>query len=534
MIYAVVLWFILVIVLVIIVTLYETSLKRKLKNNQANVQNIPKFSMALEYHVDAITPDTNLNGDGNTAGGGDLYDCSATSLHKCDIDDARTLFGCKELMVTCTHFEKDTPYIDKVNDKTIIIPKNQSPTEGYALAIRVLADSCNPYHGDLVLVALSTTSNEYMMICACKNPGYIGNTTVLGNCTSVFICDGKLVDIDKPLDQVECVCAQSDKNVRYDDGVPVCKPMSVTDANEKYPDDWSHIVPWNSDRVTNTSNFNKTIIGNLRTKLLLDPCRSSIDNTTIEIPNGKRNELTNECNFLDYGYPIQANLFDDSMWTALLPPPAKRPDGGTYPPYKRTFIDGALITGIYDILRFSDRINAVDRLYGIRVASMPDDSPITKEKAGRVVIVPPAGISLGKNQVLHITALEKTFMAPACIDYWPTYSCHFTYHYGYDYDGLSVAKNEPLHGGFWWNYDDWISAESMVETAIDKDRHADGFAFTANAFELMPNVQPYGFQWCSPSGYQYNYDNKLMNHTCSGVIVFKNSDDWKKHLQVKT
>lgn len=534
MIYTAVVWLILIVFLVVILVLYETSIKKKLNANHDRARDIPKFSMDLQFHVDPITLNTDISKGGNTAGGNNGYDCNATSLHTCDINDSRTLFGCKELMVTCTHFANDTQYIDRKNDKPVIIPKNKTATEGYALAIRVLASACNPYHGDLVLVSLNDDSDEYMMICSCKNPGYIGNDTLLGNCTTTYICNGHVVDIDKPLDKLECVCAQTDKSVRYDDGVPVCKPMTVQEANEKYPVDWSHIVPWNSTRLTQTSNFTKTISGNLRTKLLLDPCLSSAHDTSIAIPNAQRNTLTNECNYLDYGYPIVTRLLDDTMWTKMLPPPGKRPDGGTYPPYKRTFIDGAIITGKYDLIRFSDRIDGIDRLYGLRVENMPDDSLISLEQKGRVVLQPPNGISLGQQQVINISAIPITFRAPKCNTYWPTYTCQFMYHYGYDYNSLPVARNDPVPGGYLWNYQTWIDAESMVETALDKDRHADGVALKSSSFEAMPNIRPYGFQWCTSNGYDFDVANNRNIHTCSGVIVFKNAQDFKLHQQVKT
>jgi hypothetical protein len=38
------------------------------------------------------------------------YDCNPKSLKICLIDDPTTLLGCKELVVRCVHFDKDTEY----------------------------------------------------------------------------------------------------------------------------------------------------------------------------------------------------------------------------------------------------------------------------------------------------------------------------------------------------------------------------------------------------------------------------------------
>lgn len=544
MIYTVIVWILLIVVLVIIIFQYENRVSKHISNDRHSKASIPKFAMNLEFRVDPITNTDKFknvgedNNTGTSVGSHNEYDCNAKSLHRCDIDDATTLFGCRELMVKCQHFDVDTPYIDGSNEEPITIPRNNKPNEGYALAIRILADSCNPYHGDLVLVALASTSNEYMMICSCKNPGYVGNDHLLGNCSELNVCDGRVIDINKPLDELECACEPTEKNIRYDDGAPVCKPMTVQEANERYPDDWSHIVPWTSDRRTHRNNFNPTIRGNLRTRELLDPCLSSAHDTTIAIPNARRNDLTNECNFLDYGYPILNTMLDDIKWQARLPPPRKHEtEKFDLPPTKRRFIGGALATGKYELIRFSDQISNIDRIYGLRVASMPADSLITKEASGSVVLVPPTGLSLGKDQVLNITATPKMFVAPKCENTWPTFACGFAQYYGGEYLGLPTSKGRPVPGGFLWSYEHWTDAEYMVDEALDKTVHNDGWALKSKAFDNMTPASIYGFQWSTAEAAKHDAqtDDEGGGYTGgNGVLVFATPSDFTLHRQVKT
>lgn len=103
----------------------------------------------------------------------------------------------------------------------------------------------------------------------CKNPGYIGSENVLDSCTTVHICGGKIDDINQP----------------------VCKPLTELGANEKF-DDWSHIVPWSSDRLIDKRVYNATVRDNLKTACLLDPCTNSLTDTTQTTPGAYYNEVS--------------------------------------------------------------------------------------------------------------------------------------------------------------------------------------------------------------------------------------------------
>lgn len=554
MLFTIIVWVLLIIVLTLVIVSYEQTTAAHLKRGRDNLtaETLPKFSMNLAFTVDPMTSSKQLISDSiisNVIGEGNEHDCNATSLHKCDITDARTLFGCRELMVKCQHFDVDTPYIDNTgnNDETgqqkppIIIPRNDAPNEGYALAIRVLADSCNPYHGDLVLTSLNPTSKEYMMVCSCKNPGYIGNEHLLGNCTTLYVCNGHVDNINRPLNQIECACKATENSVRYDDGVPVCKEMTVLEANTRYPDDWSHIVPWTSNRRTVRSNFNNTIRDNLRTRELLDPCLSSADDMTVEIVSARRNPITNECNLVDSGYPLLIDIADSSKWRNRLPPRRKVPGtNDDEPPRKRRFVTAVLATGTYEQIRFSDRIDSIDRIYGLRVKDMPANSLITKEAPGqRVVLHPPDGISFGSDQAINIVSLRRQFVSPKCTAQWPSFRCSFSDHFTYYYLDLPSASGTRVPMGFWWNYETWEYAEYMVSRAIDKTLERDGYALRYDAFENMTNIRPYGFLFSTKAASDYDRELLLKDKTAgvnvgNGVLVFRLKSDYDKHVQVRT
>lgn len=432
------------------------------------------------------------------------YDCNAKNLKLCDINDPTTLFGCKELIVKCHHFEKDTEFIN--NNESTIIPKNKSPTEGYALAITTISESCNPYHGDLTLVTANAESNEYMLICTCKNPGYIGNDDLLGNCTTVYICNGQIDDIDKPLKNINCICDSRQKNVRYDDGLPVCKNLTVREANEMFSDDdWSNIVPWNSNRQIATSDFNKTIAGNLKTSRLLDPCRNSLHDTTIEIPNARYDSSNGTCMLKSYGFPVSNGLLDFRA-------------ANSEPDIPGVSVDAVLATGEYESVRVCDNIAGVRRITGIIVSGLPfsDDMKNTP-----VVLAPKAGIGFNNTSQIGIIAKPKNFIAPKCTGFWPTYECILDNYYGSTYNGLPFPGSRGCPNAFLWGTDSWNNAERMVANGVKKNNR--GLTFDNSAFSKVSHIKPYGIQWVSTSSKQSN-----------GVLEFLEQYDYNIHKKVLT
>lgn len=454
-------------------------------------KEIPKFSVDVQYDPYPSTIDIN-----------NKYDCTADSLRKCDINDSTTLFGCKELIVRCHHFDKDTEYVN--NNETKIIPKNSTPTEGYALAITTIVDSCNPYHGDLTLVTTNDDSNEYMLICSCKNPGYIGNDNILGNCTTVFICNGQIDDIDKNLNDINCKCSEREISMRYEDGLPVCKSMTVKDANERF-DDWSHLVPFNSNRQIDSNKYNVTISGNLKTSRLLDPCQNSIHDTSIEIINGKFDSINGRCVVLDYGLPLSTGLLDH------------HPEDDTVK-IESVSSDCVLATEKYLKARVSDNIAGVRRVNALTVAGLPFAQDLQNTT---VVVVPKHGMSFGKNGQMSITANPDIFNSCRCSGDWPNYSCYVLQYFDHIEDNLTFPGHRLCPSSFFWGQELWNNSEFLVYNGVKFNRN--GLYFDNDAWRKISSILPYGIQWSSGA-----------DSIDSGILSFASPDDFKKHREVMT
>ncbi|ATY70191.1 pif-1 [Tomelloso virus] len=473
-----------IIVIICIIVAVVLVAKGKIKELVFEQKDIPNFSVDLQF--DPYPQTVNIENQ---------YDCNVNSLRVCDINDSTTLFGCKELIVRCHHFDEDTPYIE--NNITTMIPKNATATEGYALAITTIADACNPYHGDMTLVTANAESNEYMLICTCKNPGYIGNETILGNCTTVFICNGKINDIDQPLNSITCVCEKKQKNIRYDDGLPVCKDLLVYEANEMY-DDWSNIVTWNSYRQTDASRYNVTISGNLKTSRLLDSCRSSLHDTTIEIPNASYNATNAQCIVNEAGYPVVNDLLR-----------FKPSDDQKYG------ISAILATGEYQRVRFSDNIAGVRKIYGLVVNGVP----FWKELANSTIVIQPQdGICIGFQSGIAFNS-KTAFVAPLCEGSWPSYSCRYIREKtSRIVGGLAIATGRSCPTAFLWGRDDWTNNEFMVQRSLSYKTDS-GFSLSPIKLSVVAGWHTYGVQW-SPKSSSEN----------TGVLYFSNVADYNIHV----
>lgn len=424
------------------------------------------------------------------------YDCNAKSLRVCLMNDPTTLFGCRELTVRCQHFSKNTEF--KENGKTFEIPKNKSDNEGYALAITHLAEACNPYHGDLVLVTANSESNEYMLICSCKNPGFIGNTLLLNACEEVFICNGKIDDLNKPLNEINCECGSTELSVRYNTGVPVCKAMLVHEANKKY-DDWSPYIRWISDRKINKNIFNNTIQQNLKTSVLLNPCSSSANDLLTPIPGGAYSTLTGTCTYTDYGLPIRNGLLKD---------PAKT--------YAR--IDGAIMTGRYEFLRLSGDNSGVPTFGALRAAMLFVDDARSAD-----MVFPHSISTAGNLSQLRITLRSRAAWGPKCETRvglrWNCYVRNAPEYY--------TQRNLPRFGfedlpTLWSQRELWNAVESLFNDA-----------FPINAKGIY--VDNKRLNDVAGKGYTtMGYGLKLHATGDSGMLSFKNNNDWKVHLNTLT
>lgn len=474
-------------VICIIIALVIIS-KSKIKKLTFTQTEIPNFSIDLTF--DPFPQTVNIENQ---------YDCNVDSLRVCDINDNTTLFGCRELIVRCHHFENDTPYVE--NGETRIIPKNDQATEGYALAITTVADACNPYHGDMTLVAADADSVEYMLVCSCKNPGYIGNESLLGNCTSVFICNGKIDDIDKPLNEIKCVCTSRQTTMRYDDGLPVCKDLLVHEANDLFAD-WANIVPWNSDRQINTSAYNPTIAGNLKTSRLLDPCRNSIHNTEMEIENGAYNTALAQCIMPGSGYPIVNGLLNTLSTDK-----------------DQISISAVLQTGPYERIRFSDNLAGQRKVHGLVVNGMPFSET---HKNTRVVLHPQNGINVGAKSGITLTS-KRLFVAPVCKGSWPSYKCTSIEERDTTVIGdLAISTGRACPGSFLWNKEEWNNTEFMVSGNLTFNPSA-GFGLNTQSFMEVDRLRAYGVQWSPATSNDY-----------TGILYFPQESNYTIHKQTVT
>lgn len=462
--------------------------KNKLKELTFEQKEIPRFSADIQF--DPYPQTVNIENQ---------YDCNVSSLRVCNINDSTTLFGCKELIVRCHHFDEDTPYIE--NNETIIIPKNSTADEGYALAITTIADACNPYHGDMTLVTTDADSSEYMLICTCKNPGYIGNESLLGNCTSIFVCNGKIDNIDQPLNKINCQCDARQTTIRYEDGLPVCKDLLVHEANELYSD-WSNIVPWNSFRQIETSAYNVTISGNLKTSRLLDPCQSSLHDTTIQIPDSQYNSAVSQCVVNESGFPVVNGLLKFTSSDDV-----------------KVGISAILATGNYYKLRFSDNIAGVRKIYGLGVNGLKFSKNYENTK---VVLHPPSDINLAFKTGFSFDSKTK-FVAPTCVGHWPSYSCSsLTEKDTYILGGLALPNARSCPKTFLWGRDDWDNHEQLLVRSVTI-HYPRGYELSSMKLTNVDNLQTYGIQWVPQSSDELN-----------GILAFSDVADYNIHKNVLT
>lgn len=535
----------------------------KLNVAETDVKNAPRFGTDVRF--DPYPSTINVE---------NRYDCNADSLRVCILDDPTTLFGCKELAVRCQHFASDTEY--RVRGTTRTIPKNATPQEGYALAVTTLMESCNPYHGDPVLVAANADSNEYMLLCQCKEPGYIGNVHLLGACDTAFVCDGKVDSIDKPLNKIECKCGPTSTTKRYGDGMPACKKMLVREANERY-DDWSSLVQWNSPRLLETKRFNPTVRDNVRSRFLLNPCTNSLHDTSVLVPNASFREEQNTCRVFDYGYPVRSDLLQSTKPTAdqiksaekdaenrlIEIQPTDRVDansssinpesksrkkrwmstGFTWLPYPETkrikravdpvelkrkkeeavsnlnMIDvgAVLATGRYNRIRFTDNISSKRKLAAIETTlpNVPETANL-----GNVMLQAPEGIGISVQLLIDSPA---TFVAPRCSGSWPSYNCYLEdYFRKYDFN-LPRPGERGIPSDVWfpWNQEQWYRTEELYRRSVLMSSR--GFAIDQEEFTYLPKARTYGIEF-------WHRSTKKLN----GVLSFGDEASYQKHFGVLT
>lgn len=435
-------------------------------------------------------------------------DCNIDTLEKCSMNDPTTLLGCRELLVRCTHFKNDTKYYSN-DDTYVIVPRNVSINEGYALAITNLDQACHHLHGDLVLVTRDSNSSDYMFVCKCKMDGYIGNDTITGNCTTVRICNGKIDNIDQTLDKINCVCANHEENYRYSDMLPICKSMTVQTANDKYTD-WHYLVPWVSDNLLSKNYFNQTVAQNVNTSKLLDPCKHAIHDTLINVPGGRFDTLYKTCVFENSGIPLRTGVL------------MSRDEDGIYnsqqTPNNLDMVDGALYSDDYKQVRVLDGVVG-KRQYAAITADMKLGDYLPKRE---YTVAMPEKTSVGIPGHVQINVRES-LIAPKCEPTFLTYSCKMGDNFKQIVRGVPKPQRDSPPSAFLWGTQDWEEAYDMFETGVVNN--GSGLVLDNSKLDKYKDkLKYYGMRLVTN-----HPDNGIRD---SGMLQLLNDSNYKKHSEL--
>ncbi|UHB41763.1 PIF-1 [Macrobrachium rosenbergii nudivirus] len=259
---------ILTIILKVFMVNFNKKFETKIKDNTTDLSDIIKFSYDIYFNP---PPDDFVIENPDA--------CSATDRKTCSMKDPFSCSSCKSLLATCKHFAEDIKYVDSEGN-TSIIPKNTTEDEGYCITQENISQMCNPYHGDLILIQPDKKSPNVRLFCDCKNPGYIGKTNINGACDEVFICNGKIDNINQPLTDIRCVCGDDYESILVND-VPSCVFSTVENFKGYDKDDFYGDIP-----LVSVDNFNSDIRNYYPGKKLPDPCKYCML-TGDYIPNGK-------------------------------------------------------------------------------------------------------------------------------------------------------------------------------------------------------------------------------------------------------
>lgn len=171
--------------------------------------SLEPYSTSLRYEPIDVIDLENQTGD----------PCSPSEPKLCDTENQFSCISCKSGMAICTHLKNDLSYIDDDTGESKILKANNVPTQGYCLPIQNLAQNCNPYHGKWALTKLNPEDEVIFITCECIRPGIIGKDTLLGDCTTSYICEFKNINV--PFESLECICQGGSKPAFEEQ--PICK-----------------------------------------------------------------------------------------------------------------------------------------------------------------------------------------------------------------------------------------------------------------------------------------------------------------------
>jgi len=475
-----VLWIIILIITIVIIESKFTPIQSEVKNLHKFYSNF-KFQRGVENDDEFEMPEMK-------------YTCNAHTLRECSLNNASTLFGCKELTVKCVHFKEDVQFWE--NNKNVNIPKNMDSNTGYALSISESVKYCNPYHGNFVLVTLDDINNDYMLICECKNPGYINKDHLLGACEDVKICNGTVKDLNKDLLKMECICKDHEKNDIIDN-IPVCKKIQIIEANDKY-EDWSHLVDWGARSKLSIGIFNSTIKSNMKTKYLLDTCERSIFDGSV-VRFARYDRYIKSCTVTDYGIPVRINLFATSS----------NDDDDDDDEMENVPFDGVLPSTLWQSLRFLDSIKNKRRLMNVNA-----QLPFYSNNKSLYINLPE---NLGFHSLSQVfISMDNVFFTSKCDITWPTYKCTIRDNYDHLEWGIPASYGQMLYPTFMWERGDFNKANNLNN---DVKVTSSGLNYLPINYLETPLLQICGL---------------MFGGSNNGLMSFKNSKDYNTHVKYLT
>lgn len=315
-------------------------------------------------------PPSTINVDGT-------LDCLGETT--CKVDDETTCFGCKSLLASCVHIDEDTTIIDS-NGDSVVLEKNETENDGYCLQIKSADRACSR-HGRLCLVQTKPNALDYTLLCICNNPGLIGNASILGNCTTVYMCNGEIDDISKDIYDINCICDASKISVKTEDNkISHCIDKTILDdISEVF---YNHISSKNYNTV-DTSLYDSTISYNTPDAYpkLIDPC--SVCPVTGKKLDAHLQKVTDD----DY---ICVENFNGSKGTVVLI--ADDNANGNILQYKQHGANVALGIKWRYISFYVGQSNKIDAFYSCEKKDNPDwpmlfgDKELVEIKAGANII----------------------------------------------------------------------------------------------------------------------------------------------------
>lgn len=450
-----------VIIIVFILLLYTATIIyvafKYSKKIIPNKRTLNKFSVSFRYKEPPkrrIVEDT---------------DCIPSKKRLCSISDPTTLLGCMNF-ATCNHYDVDTKYIDTTGEE-FILPKNSTPDEGYAFPIENPDHKCNIYMGDIVIVSNDNKNSKFMLMCECKYPGYVDKTTVFGNCNNPLICNGRVDSLDKPLEQINCLCNEKATfSTHTPDGIPYCKEMTFAEAKEQLI-----TCPEFDVGTLDIKVMDPTYQQNTCFTKSIDFCKQNIFDLTQIFDIG-------ESKILNGGYYC-ANTFQGNSNKALMSFGIKANQSGSWS--KNNYVaDFSIQLTEYTFIAFQTNLDGGNIIIGV------GKSDTEKFYKGLYKSI----LSNHQNMDTVGESTGKNLQAYSCTSKWPSYWCsQTTFHYVSNREKHGFLYKSAKAGPFGFtNYSKWNAFEhhytsDLFQDNTDNVEKLGSFKINSDKFFSIPN-----------------------------------------------